>query len=440
MVVIPKIDLTGKRFGCLTVICDTGKRVQRKVVWECICDCGNTCTVLSTNLTTGRTSSCGCKRYEIIADHYRDKCPKNGDIVNGTKVLDYQYIPNYRGNNDCYLLCECKFCGNHFWVKQTLLKSGNTKSCGCIKKSTGEKTIEKILISNNIQFEREKTFDDCYDTKKFAKCRFDFYVDKKYLIEYDGPQHYKYYNYKSAWFSPQTISTIQRRDQYKNDWCISNDIPLIRIPYYALSTLTIDDLQIETSKYLINKKRNEMIDIFKHEDNWQDIKDSTMNTIGKTTGSYPTSEWKWNLLISEHSPIRRMKFYWRWKELKSWVSVHMVRHKVGIEHWVTTQRTDRTGVNRDELPQGSLVNHACEADAQALINISRKRLCSCASPETRMAWQAVKDEVAKVEPELAECMVRECVYRGFCPEMFPCGYTKTEQYQEDLLLYRKGRV
>ena len=95
------------------------------------------------------------------------------------------------------------------------------------------------------------------------------------------------------------------------------------------------------------------IDIFKHEDNWQDIKDSTMNTIGKTTGSYPDSDWKFRLIRSEHSPIRRMKFYWRWKDLKSWVSVHFVRHKIGIEHWVTTQRTDRTGINRDELPQGS---------------------------------------------------------------------------------------
>ena len=141
------------------------------------------------------------------------------------------------------------------------------------------------------------------------------------------------------------------------------------------------------------------IDIFKHEDNWQDVKDSTMNTIGKTTGVYPTSEWKSKLILSEHSPIRRLKFYWRWKDLKYWVSVHLVRHKIGVEHWVTTQRTDRTGVDRNELPQSALVNHACEADAQALINISRKRLCACASPETRKAWQAVKDEIADKAPK-----------------------------------------
>lgn len=181
-----------------------------------------------------------------------------------------------------------------------------------------------------------------------------------------------------------------------------------------------------------------IIDIFKHEDNWQEVKDATMNTIGKTTGAYPTPEWKRRLIMSEHSPIRRLKFYWRWKSLKYWVSVHLVRHKIGIEHWVATQRTDRTGVDRNELPQGALVNHSCEADAQALINISRRRLCSCASKETREAWLKVKEEIAKVEPELASCMVKECIYRGFCPEMFSCEYHKTEAFQKELKEYRRG--
>lgn len=181
------------------------------------------------------------------------------------------------------------------------------------------------------------------------------------------------------------------------------------------------------------------IDIFQHEDNWQDIKDSTMNTIGKTTGKYPDSDYKRRLILSEHSPIRRMKFYWRWKNLKSWISVHFVRHKFGIEHWVSTQRTDRTGVNRDEALQSALVNHACEANAQALINMSRKRLCNCASKETREAWQEVKNKVAKCEPEVASCMVRECVYRnGLCPEMFPCGFNKTEAFKKELDEYLKG--
>lgn len=180
------------------------------------------------------------------------------------------------------------------------------------------------------------------------------------------------------------------------------------------------------------------IDIFKHNDEWQKIKDATMNTIGKTTGRYPTSDWKRKLILSEHSPIRLMKFYWRWINIEYWVSTHFVRHKIGIEHFVSTQRSDRTGMSRGQLPQCATVNHACEADAQTLINISRKRLCYCASKETREAWQAVKDEIAKTEPELASCMVPECIYRGFCPEMKTCGYSKTEQYKLELIKYRGG--
>lgn len=180
------------------------------------------------------------------------------------------------------------------------------------------------------------------------------------------------------------------------------------------------------------------IDKFKHEDNWQEVKDATMTTIGKNTGGYPDTEWKRRLLLSEHSPIRKIKFSWRWKDLMYWVSVHFVRHWLGIVHFVSTQRTDRTEINRNELSQSNFVSHEVEANAQALINISRKRLCNCASAETREAWSVVKSKVSEVEPELASCMVRECIYRGFCPEMFSCGYNKTDNFRNELSEYRKG--
>ena len=182
------------------------------------------------------------------------------------------------------------------------------------------------------------------------------------------------------------------------------------------------------------------IERFQHEDNWQDVKNATMTTVGKSTGKYPDSLWKLKLIRSEHSPIRKLKFAWRWADLPYWVSVHIVRHKIGIEHFVKTQRSDRTGVDRNELPQGAFVTHECEADAQALINISRKRLCMQASKETREAWQLVKDEVKKVEPELAHCMVKECVYRGFCTEVFGCGFDKNEQFQKELQAYRSNEL
>lgn len=180
-----------------------------------------------------------------------------------------------------------------------------------------------------------------------------------------------------------------------------------------------------------------MIKWFKYSDRWADVKQSARTTIGKEGGGkYPTDKWKKTILLAEHSPIRKIKVAWKWKDLKSWVSVHFVRHKYGIEHWVTTQRTDRTGINRDESRQDTRVSHECEANAQALINISRKRLCSQASPETRKAWEEVKEQVSNIDPVLGSVMVKECIYRGFCPEFKSCGYCDTEQFKKDLEEYR----
>ena len=145
---------------------------------------------------------------------------------------------------------------------------------------------------------------------------------------------------------------------------------------------------------------------------------------------------KKTILLAEHSPIRKIKVAWKWENLKSWVSVHFVRHWLGILHFVTTQRSDRTGINRDESRQDTRVSHECEANAQALINISRKRLCTQASLETRKAWEEVKGQVSDIDPILGSVMVKECIYRGFCPEFKSCGYCDTEQFKKDLEEYR----
>lgn len=171
--------------------------------------------------------------------------------------------------------------------------------------------------------------------------------------------------------------------------------------------------------------------------NWQEIKNATMTTIGKQAGKYPTSEWKRRLILSEHSPIRKLKISAKWEDLKYWVSVHITRHKFGIDHFVSTQRTDRTGVNRDEEPQGALVMHEIEANAQAIINISRKRLCTQASLETRLAWQEFLLSFKDIEPELYSACVPECIYRGHCFEFNSCGFHKNELFKEQLKEYRK---
>ena len=165
-------------------------------------------------------------------------------------------------------------------------------------------------------------------------------------------------------------------------------------------------------------------------DNWQAVKNAAMNTIGKDSGNYPTSNWKRQILLAEHSPIRLLEFTVRLIDIPYWVSVHLTRHKIGVEHFVQTQRTDRTGVDRGALPQGALVNHTMHLNAQALINISRKRLCGKASPETREAWLMVLKAIWDKEPELYSVCVPNCVYKGFCPEMDSCGIWGSGNYRE----------
>lgn len=61
-------DLTGQRFGKLTVINMTNKRQEKSVVWHCICDCGNETDVPARDLISGNTKSCGCMRSKSYGE------------------------------------------------------------------------------------------------------------------------------------------------------------------------------------------------------------------------------------------------------------------------------------------------------------------------------------------------------------------------------------
>lgn len=152
------------------------------------------------------------------------------------------------------------------------------------------------------------------------------------------------------------------------------------------------------------------------------VKTCTLNTVGKKlkNDSQVSSEWVEKLVKAEHSPIRELWFGIK-MEIPYWVSVHFVRHHIGINHYVSTQRTDRTGVNRNEKPQGELVSHIMSVNAQELVFMAHKRLCKQASQETREVMQEIVRKVVQVAPYMKSVLVPLCVYRnGKCEEMFPC--------------------
>lgn len=167
------------------------------------------------------------------------------------------------------------------------------------------------------------------------------------------------------------------------------------------------------------------VTMIKHplDEDWLFCRQCTLNTIGKTTTKLPTEEWKVKLLESEHSPIRTLWFGFK-LEIPYWVSVHLVRHKFGVEHFVQSQRDDRNNDStpRAEKPQGEMVSHIIYLNAQEFINIAHKRLCNQASPETReMVKEMVRQAVA-ANPEFKSVLVPNCVYRGGrCTEFFPCN-------------------
>lgn len=173
---------------------------------------------------------------------------------------------------------------------------------------------------------------------------------------------------------------------------------------------------------------------------WEWAKRSALKTVGlKPKTTQPTDQWKADMLIAEHSPIRLVNYYISIDNIRQWVTTHLVRHWLGFIPFVHTQREDRRklDLSRDELPQGSLNDMDIVANAQALINVSRKRLCTCASKETREAWEAVKKSIAEVDPVMADKMVKNCIYRGFCPEGKKCcGFVNTKQFVKELYEYR----
>lgn len=175
------------------------------------------------------------------------------------------------------------------------------------------------------------------------------------------------------------------------------------------------------------------------EEDWLWVKECTLNTVGKKLKSSTTEvafEYKEKLLLAEHSPIRELWFGFR-LEIPYWVSVHLVRHHIGCNHYVQTQRNDRqTKYDRNNAPQGQIVSHIFSINAQELVQLAHKRLCYQASPETREVVKLMCDEVIKQCPEFKKLLVPLCIYRnGKCTEMFPCEkfkWSKNSNIDEEI--------
>lgn len=237
-----KYNIIGQRFGRLTVESLSPIKKNRKLYWNCICDCGNRTVVSGSNLRAGKVVSCGCAKKLSRLEYL------TGQVFGNLTVLYLDTNNNYART---HWICKCS-CGTIKSVAACHLKQGLITNCGCQNIiSHGEEKIKELLLQNKINFEQHKKI-----TINNHNYFFDFFVDQKYFIEYDGIQHFKNRT-NGGWNTEDNLKETQQRDEIKNNYCFEQSIPLIRIPYTIFSQLTIKDLQLETSQYILLKERAE---------------------------------------------------------------------------------------------------------------------------------------------------------------------------------------
>lgn len=121
----------GEKFGKLTTIEPMERRTAKGCVrWLCQCDCGKMAVVASDNLSSGVSTSCGCRKLSQKVGCRIYQNAKFGELTTIEEMLA-------KDHGAKRWLCRCS-CGQLTVVRSGSLTSGNTQSCGC--KRRGKRT------------------------------------------------------------------------------------------------------------------------------------------------------------------------------------------------------------------------------------------------------------------------------------------------------------
>ena len=245
-----KIDLTGQRFGRWTVLKYDENKKGGTAYWICKCDCGTERSVCGSSLRNGASTSCGCFKIENSRKNNGKFIDEIGNRYGKLTVIAYDEELSIKKHRAQWV-CQCD-CGNIITTSSKCLRENHTISCGCQKRSLGEENIVKILEENKIKYLEE--YNIIIDENRY---RFDFAILNEKneiirLIEFDGIQHFD--AVRKHW--GDTIDNTKRRDNIKNNYALSNGIPLVRIPYWERDNITLELLM--GNKYLITNSAGEI--------------------------------------------------------------------------------------------------------------------------------------------------------------------------------------
>lgn len=159
------------------------------------------------------------------------------------------------------------------------------------------------------------------------------------------------------------------------------------------------------------------------EEDWMKVKQRALVTIGKKAVTPPDYDWKIKMLRCRHSPIRKLSFSFLITDMPYWLHVELVRHHIGIEKYVKSQRDDRnqSDTPRAKKPQDAPVDMIIDVNAEALLTIMNKRLCGAASFDMQVLMLVIREEVIKTNPEFTRFLVPMCQHIGGCKEFASCN-------------------
>lgn len=206
------------------------------------CECGNIIKTKLRSITSGDRKSCGCIKPGIKSHQAKNRLNLCGFKIGKITVTT---PTNKRAKNGAVMWnykCEC---GNTGIACGVDIKRGQILSCGCKRReyrnSKYEMIVENFLITNKIEYIKEYRFDNCRNKNPLP---FDFYLPKHNIcIECQGQQHYHAVKHFGG---EENYKKITYRDTIKKNYCKSNSIKLIYIPY----TLNEKEIQLYLSKKL----------------------------------------------------------------------------------------------------------------------------------------------------------------------------------------------
>ena len=234
-----------KNFKYITVLNknDNSGGSGHSITWKCQCKCGTIMDISTTNLLKDDSENRTCNSPYCIFRNQKISNTKTENLIGQKfgelKVIerDYDY-ERHKKNRTSYWLCECS-CGNKIILSRTSLVNNSRYACDFCSKgiSTGEKIIQNILDENDIIYKKQVTFRDLFGINN-GHCKFDFGIysrnnDLIKLIEYDGEFHYMKVDYLNS-------ETVKQNDIIKNNYCLTHNIPLVRIPYWEKENINLD--------------------------------------------------------------------------------------------------------------------------------------------------------------------------------------------------------